>query len=599
MSYIGIDLGTTFSSVAYLDREGQPVTIPNAEGELTTPSVVWFESDEVVVVGRDARRAGLVEPDRVAEDVKRFIGEEFYPKLILGKRLSPVSLSAIILKKLKQDAEAKLQNIEGVVITVPAYFDEHRRQATAAAAEAAGLPLLDIINEPTAAALAHAFRSFVAENDAAASASAIPTGKTIVVYDLGGGTFDVTVLQAEGRNLTVKATAGDVRLGGRDWDERVFNYLADLFVREHGDDPRDDALARQQFYNTAEELKKDLSRRGKTMFVVNHAGQTLRGELTRQQFDDLTADLLFRTESRLNRVMRDTGLSWEQVDELLLVGGSTRMPQVKEMVRRVTGKEPTATISPDEAVAHGAAVHAAICVASMAQDAAEAEGTPLEILPDEPVVPAAVEPTTPTSVPNPAVSAAADDSLVNRLAAAVASDAPARSRAPKPRHFVGEPQRQRFLSSLAGRIGKLLGLVQTTNVNAHSLGVVAEDRKGRRSVVRLIPRNTRLPAHKTKCFATVTNDQKRVVVQIVEGESDSVQDCVPLGTCLIEALPPGLPKGSPIEIKFQYDGSGRLIVQAVHLTSGTWAETTIQRGGGIDPERVRLNMEILATMRVS
>lgn len=598
MSYIGIDLGTTFSTVAYLDREGRPVTITNAEGELTTPSVVWFESDDAVVVGRDARRAGLVEPDRVAEDVKRFIGDEHYPKLILGKKLSPISLSAIILKKLKQDAEARLKQIDGAVITVPAYFDEHRRQATAAAAAAAGLPLLDIINEPTAAALAHAFLTLIdQEGDGGAANPLVADGRTLVVYDLGGGTFDVTVLQAQGTKLNVQATAGDVRLGGRDWDERVFNYLADLFVREHGDDPRDDALARQQLYGTAEDLKKDLSRRARTMFAVNHAGNTLRGELTRQQFDELTADLLFRTESRLNRVLRDAGVSWDKVDEILLVGGSTRMPQVREMIARVAGKEPTSTISPDEAVAHGAAIHAAIVVASMSEDDAdEVKAQTAQTMQSDPVPASSGEASEPIVV----LELQQDASLVNQLAAAIeAKDDSNAPSPPRPRPVIDDQQRQRFLGSLAHRIGRLLGLIRTTNVNAHSLGVVAEDRKGRKRVVRLIPRNTRLPAKKDKCFATVTDHQKRVVVQIVEGESESVEDCVQIGTCLIESLPAGLPKGSPIEVTFRYDGSGRLFVQAVHLTSGAWAQTSIHRGGGIDPAKVHINREILAKLRVS
>ncbi|MEX2213487.1 MAG: Hsp70 family protein, partial [Phycisphaeraceae bacterium] len=575
----------------------------------TTPSVVWFESEDSVVVGRDARRAGMVEPDRVAEDVKRYIGDEFYPRLVMGKRLSPISLSAIILKKLKQDAEARLTRVDGAVITVPAYFDEQRRQATAAAAEAAGLPLIDIINEPTAAALAHAFRAMVGEDgDVSAGASPIADGKTLVVYDLGGGTFDVTVLRAEGTNLTVQATAGDVRLGGRDWDERVYNYLADLFVREHGDDPRDDALARQQLYATAEDLKKDLTRRARTMFVINHAGSTMRGELTRQQFDELTADLLFRTESRLNRVLRDTALTWEEVDELLLVGGSTRMPQVREMIKRVTGKEATATISPDEAVAHGAAIHAAIALANLTEGEARPAGKVIppaeETVPassgsDEDIPPQAAEADLAVHTQGGAEAGVGDGSLVNQLAAALDAQPGQGSPPPIPKRFIDDGQRQRFLASLAGRIGRLLGLIRTTNVNAHSLGVVAEDRKGRKRVVRLIPRNTRLPAQKEKCFATVTEDQSRVVVQIVEGESDVVEDCVQIGTCLIEALPPKLPKGSPIEITFRYDGSGRLFVQAVHMTSGAWAETAIHRGGGIDPRRVHLNQEILSKLRVS
>jgi len=330
------------------------------------------------------------------------------------------------------------------------------------------------------------------------------------------------------------------------------------------------------------------------MFAVNHAGSTLRGELTRQQFDELTADLLFRTESRLNRVLRDAGMSWDMVDEVLLVGGSTRMPQVREMITRVTGKEPTSTISPDEAVAHGAAIHAAIVVANMRED--EPEQAKAQSTPHDPV-PASSGDVAEAQI---MLDAQQDVSLVNQLAAAieVKNDSTV-SPPPRLRPVVDDHQRQRFLGSLAARIGKLLGLIRTTNVNAHSLGVVAEDRKGRKRVVRLIPRNTSLPAKKEKCFATVTDNQKRVVVQIVEGESESIEDCVQIGTCLIESLPAGLPKGSPIEITFRYDGSGRLFVQAVHLTSGAWAQTSIHRGGGIDPAKVHINREILAKLRVS
>ncbi len=282
MNYIGIDLGTTFSAVAHLGPQGQPITIPNAEGELTTPSVVLFESDDSAIVGREARRAALVEPGNVAEDVKRYMGEESYPKLLRGRSISPINISAIILKKLLQDTEARLGPIDGAVLTVPAYFDENRRQATAAAAHSAGLKLIGIINEPTAAALAHAFRSYTTPEGGVADivAAGGQQPEISVVYDLGGGTFDVTVLRAVGHDLTVLATAGDVQLGGRDWDRRLFDHLADMFVREHGGDPRDDALSRQQLESTAENVKKDLSRRDHTMFAVNHAGKTMRGELT-------------------------------------------------------------------------------------------------------------------------------------------------------------------------------------------------------------------------------------------------------------------------------------------------------------------------------
>jgi molecular chaperone DnaK len=604
MAYIGIDLGTTFSAMAYVDRDGQTLTIPNAEGELTTPSVVLFESAHDVLVGREAKRAALAEPERVAEDTKRYMGEEFYPRLLLNERFSPVTLSAVILMKLKRDAEARLGSIDGVVITVPAYFDERRRQATAAAAQSAGLTLLDIINEPTAAALAYAYRDCLSAVDSARPDARLPA-QTLVVYDLGGGTFDVTALRTQGGELTVLATAGDVRLGGRDWDERLFHHLADLFVHEKGDDPRDDALSRQQLMQQAEELKKDLSRRTRVVFAINHAGKTLRGELTREQFESMTADLLFRSESRVSRVLRDAGLTWDKVDEVLAVGGSTRMPQVQAMLRRVAGKQPNVSLSPDEAVAHGAAIHAAIRVA------AEPPSPPL---PQTPPAASAAEPETGAAVasePAPVAPATAVAAAPVANAQAVpSSQAPATPwealaaaasavNAGDPRSPINENQRRRYTGWLGSRLVQLLGSIRTSNVNAHSLGIVAEDGNGRRRATRLIPRNTPLPVTVSRCFATVTANQKRVTVQVVEGESQGVADCNPVGTCIIRKLPPGLPKGSPVEVTFSYDGSGRLHIQAVDVIHGAWAQTIIQRGGGVDPRKVRFNIQLLSRLRLS
>ena len=622
MNYIGIDLGTTFSAVAHLGPQGQPITIPNAEGELTTPSVVLFESDDSAIVGREAKRAALAEPGNVAEDVKRYMGEESYPKSLRGRSISPINLSAIILKKLLQDAEARLGPIDGAVITVPAYFDENRRQATAAAAHSAGLKLIGIINEPTAAALAHAFRSYTTPEggvtDIVNADGQLP--EISVVYDLGGGTFDVTVLRAVGYDLTVLATAGDVQLGGRDWDKRLYDHLADMFVREHGADPRDDALSRRQLESTAEEMKKDLSRRDHTMFVVNHAGKTLRGDLTRSQFEEMTADLLFRTESRLSRALRDAGINWGDVDDVLAVGGSTRMPQVQAMLSRVTGMTPDVSISPDEAVAHGAAIHAAVCVANSGRsEIPVAELCGDEIDESEEIVPAEiVEPASPAPPAEPATElerlaeaaavpqaeAPAGRSPLDELAAALSGDSPAPASGQTPeRHLdttaIDNEKREEFLDWLGTELAALISSIHTTSVNAHTLGVVAETQGGRLLVSPLISRNTLLPARETKVYATVTDSQERVTVRIVEGESRAAEDCLLVGTCIIKSLPPGLPKGSPIVVTFNYDADGRLHVQAVHLASGSWAETFIRRGDGVDGARVRMNKEILTKFNVS
>ena len=329
MPVLGIDLGTTFSAMAYLDRNGTPITVPNAEGELTTPSVVLFEQNGDLVVGREARRAALCEPDRVVECVKRYMGDDFYPFTIDGQRFTPSAISALILKKLKQDAELRVGPIEGAVITVPAYFDEVRRRSTAEAGRLAGLHVIDIVNEPTAAALAYAYRRF---KDPQADRTVEEVGKdiasqkpsTAVVYDLGGGTFDVTLIRIDGADLQVLATGGDVHLGGRDWDERLTDYMAGEFLAAHETDPRQDPISRQNLMLTAEEAKRVLSQRRQATFVINHAGSVFRGDITRDKFNQLTEDLLYRTESRVGRVVRQAELTWENVDQVLLVGGSTR-----------------------------------------------------------------------------------------------------------------------------------------------------------------------------------------------------------------------------------------------------------------------------------
>lgn len=276
-SFLGIDLGTTFSAVAIVGSDGQPKTLPNADGELTTPSVILFDSDDRVIIGRDARRAAAVEPEHVATDVKRHLGDPDYPRLIRGRRYSPVELSALILKKLVQDAEQTHGPVAGAVVTVPAYFDEGRRQATAAACSIAGIRLLDILNEPTAAALAFAYRELLAREPrtpVARAAAAAARPRTSVVYDLGGGTFDATALRFEPGRVRVLATAGDVQLGGRDWDERIAHHLADRFLHEHAIDPRDDPMSRQALFTAAEEAKKELSKRGQTRVAIGHGGKT-------------------------------------------------------------------------------------------------------------------------------------------------------------------------------------------------------------------------------------------------------------------------------------------------------------------------------------
>ncbi|HWE04790.1 MAG TPA: Hsp70 family protein [Tepidisphaeraceae bacterium] len=597
MPMLGIDLGTTFSAMAYLDPHGAPTTVPNNEGELTTPSVVLFEKSGDVVVGREARRAALSEPASVAECVKRHMGDEYFPKLINGQMRTPIEVSALILLKLKQDAQKKLGTIDGVVITVPAYFDESRRQATAKAGKLAGLKVLDIINEPTSAALAYAYRSF-SKDDIADGAAMRPRTdsqpRIVLVYDLGGGTFDVTLLRIAGKDLTVLATAGDVRLGGRDWDDRVFKYIADQFIHAHGEDPRDNPKSAQALMLTAEETKKILTSRKQASYVVNHAGKSFSGDITREQFDELTQDLLYRSENRCSRVIKQASLVWEQVSEILAVGGSTRMPQVLEMLKRVTGKEANCSLSPDEAVAQGAAIHAAICATRPAAQA-PAHPTPARPAPKPLAAPGGGG----APAPGGAVwSPSAQPSHLHKPAAPPGTSPPAKASVPPPPPSV-EPARtaDAATETSAGvvayfkhRVVELLRSIRTTNVNAYSLGVVVTRPDNRQRVSILIPHNTALPFSVKRAFGTVKDNQASVTVRVVEGESRDPLECIPVGACSIQHLPPGLKTGSPVEITFTYDNSGRLHVEAVETTSGKWASVAIERKAS--PPNVKQDREL-------
>jgi molecular chaperone DnaK len=356
---VGIDLGTTFSVIAHLDPNGRPTTIPNAEGDLTTPSVVLFDA-ETIVVGKEALKGAVMEPERVALFVKRDMGCEVYSHPINGERLPPEVIQSLILEKIKRDGEAKLGPIRQVVITVPAYFNEPRRKATQDAGRLAGLDVLDIINEPTAAALTygvqHGFLTASGESRQA---------ETILVFDLGGGTFDVTLMRIDGREYRTLATAGDVYLGGIDWDRRIVDHVALAFQSaHHGLDPKDHPAGFQRLLREAEDAKRTLSAREQVTINFDHAGHGIRLALTRQQFEAMTADLLDRTRFTTTNLLREAGTRAADLTRLLLVGGSTRMPMVGAMLERELGIKPDRSLSVDEAVAHGAAIYAGLILSS-------------------------------------------------------------------------------------------------------------------------------------------------------------------------------------------------------------------------------------------
>lgn len=351
---VGIDLGTTFSVAAYLDSTGRPLTLINAEGDTLTPSVVLLEDYEVVV-GKEAVKAMGSEMERIADCSKRDVGQRMFHKALGGRQYPPEALGGWILNKLRMDTQKQLGAYHKVVITVPAYFDEVRRKATQDAGYIAGFEVLDIINEPTAAAVAFGYQQgFLSETGAGAQR------RNVLVYDLGGGTFDVTVMQIDGREFVALATDGDVRLGGRDWDQRLLDCVAEEFVRKYGLDPREDPNVEGRLWRECEEAKRTLSARQRATLSCEYRGQTVRLEITREKFEELTLDLLERTAFTTRQTLQAAGLEWSDIDRILLVGGSTRMPSVVRMLRDLSGKEPDQSVSPDEAVAHGAALHAGL-----------------------------------------------------------------------------------------------------------------------------------------------------------------------------------------------------------------------------------------------
>src|SRR5512133_2222411 len=348
---IGIDLGTTNSCVAFLEG-GEPVVIPNSEGMRTTPSVVAFKDGERMV-GNIAKRQAITNPDRTIASIKRDMGSS--RKIpVTGREYSPQEISAMILGKLKADAEAYLgQPVTQAVITVPAYFNDSQRQATKDAGKIAGLEVLRIINEPTASALAYGLDK--------------KKNETILVFDLGGGTFDVSVLEVGEGVIEVKATNGDTHLGGDDWDQRIVNWAADEFKREQGIDLRQDRQALQRLREAAEKAKIELSSVMETELNLPYITADASGpkhmqlRLSRSKFEQMTEDLLERCRKPFEAALRDAGMDASKLNEVVLVGGSTRMPMVQDLVRRLTnGKEPNKGVNPDEVVAVGAAIQGGV-----------------------------------------------------------------------------------------------------------------------------------------------------------------------------------------------------------------------------------------------
>ncbi len=499
---VGIDLGTTFSTVAQIDGEGNPVPIENEDDDVETPSLILLAESGHVVVGPNRQRAAMEDPDHVVDRVKRHIGNTDYKRTFDGHEITPEFLSALILKKLRQDTEKRIGKVGNAVITVPYYFNDARRKATEDAGRIAGLNVIDIINEPTAATLTYAWKR---GELGGGSPDAKP--HSALVYDLGGGTFDVTVVRYTPSHFQVLATDGDVHLGGIDWNDRIVDHVAKEFEGKHGLDPRKNPAALHLLRHDADLAKISLSEGQLATITCRCEGKSISVPITRAQFEDLTADLLQRTADTTTLVIEQAGLQPQDLDAIVLVGGSTLMPKVGEMLHELTGIEPYRGLSPHTAVAQGAAIHAAILEAK----------------------------------------------------------------------FRGES------SGMADRIRKMLANVKQEDVNSHGLGVAARNPKTGKTINHImIPRNSQLPIEVKRTFATSEPNQQRVSVKVIEGDAPDPAACSLVGNCRITGLPKDLPKGSPIEVTYAFDASGRILVRAKDKTGGKEAEIQIERTGGLD-----------------
>ncbi|MFF9002090.1 Hsp70 family protein [Streptomyces achromogenes] len=520
---VGIDLGTTYCAVAVADRSGSPSVVRNREGENITPSVVMFQGD-TVVVGSQAKRSAATAPDHVVQFVKRYMGETkpvYHSES--GTPYRPEEISALLLKRLKEDAEIMLgQPVEQAVITVPAYFDDVRRKATQDAGRLAGFEVLRIVNEPTAAALAYGLgQSSV--NDGGEDGGGGATIGNVLVYDLGGGTFDVTVMRVEDGDYTVIATDGDRNLGGFDWDGALMNYLNGAFMASGGPDLNEDSGLQAELRDKAEIAKRTLSNAPQAVAMLSAGGRHEQIRVTREKFEEISAELLDRTRIITEAVLEEARLGWADIDRILLVGGSTRMPMVQELIRRLSGKEPERGIAQDEVVALGAALVA--------------------------------------------------------LDAAVRAEA-----AEEKRKYVGSGAsvESAFGDGLA-RLTK--GKVKSIkDVTSQSLGMVTTDSENhdRQFNTVIIPHNTPVPDKKSDIFLTLFDRQRRLRVQVTEGNDEELAYVKIVGESTIEI--PQYPKGAPFEVFYSYDVDGIIHVEVKDGTTGKWlGEFELERPDNLSP----------------
>ncbi len=547
----GIDLGTTYSAIAYVDEHGKPVVVPNQESERITPSVVLFDG-ESVIVGNTAKEAAKVEPHRVVSRVKQNMGDPHFVFEHDGQAYSPEDISSFVLRKVVGDAEVALggeEKITDVVITCPAYFGTDEREATANAGRLAGLNVRAILNEPTAAAIAYGLEQ--------------GEDQTVLVYDLGGGTFDVTMIEIKDRLIRVICTGGDHRLGGALWDEAIVLHLAEEFRKQTGEasDPMDDPEVLNDLFLQAERGKKTLTQRDKAPFRVTHAGQQARVELERPQFEAITRHLLDRTVELTREMLQDAqAKGHHRFDKIILVGGATRMPQVRDRIAAEFAIEPE-SYDPDEAVAKGAALFG---LKESLQDevkdrltaetpAAEGPGGELDL------------------------TAVSDEQVAEAL----------------------DKIERELGYTLTGPVRELVN-TRIVNVLSKGLGVVARDEQGKNVVVTLLPRNGEVPMESANDFGTDLPNQAGVDIQVMAGERDSVEpeDCKEVGVATLN-LPPNLPARSPIRVKFAITRDGRLNVTATDLTGGGSIDVDFETEAVMNAEAVAERSSALRLLNVS
>lgn len=515
----GIDLGTTYSCIAHVDEHGKPVVIPNSEGDLTTPSVVYFESASSTSVGNSAKEVASIHADLCVSTVKRAMGDAAWERSFHGQIYKPQEVSALILRKVVGDAEQVLgERIEDVVITCPAYFGLNEREATKQAGTIAGLNVLYVIPEPTAAALAYG----IEQKDE----------QVILVYDLGGGTFDVTVIKVSAEEIRVLCTGGDHQLGGKDWDDAIVTYFAQRFEQETGtssDALLEDQETYQELLNAAERCKKNLSSRESVVEKVRFGGETAKVELSRASFDQMTADLLGRTLTLTEaEIANAQALGVERIDKLLLVGGSTYMPQVQEAVKSRFPSFEVKQYDPNQAVAKGAALYGYKCYLDEAIKIRIGEQTGQQ----------------------------QDEVKIDEVAPAVLDQAQR------------EVARAHGLS-LPGL--KALHEKTIVNVSSKSFGIVVMNHQNREVVVNLIEKDEAVPTSRTQQFGTHQEGQVQADLRCRESqlrgqEELEVSETQEIGDAVLPFAHP-LPKGAPIEVTFTLGPDGLLTLKARDLSS--------------------------------